>query len=325
VGAEMRGRVQIALAIVGVLAGLSAAAAPLAFAHDGKVPRCIKWKKVHGKRVCVKRAKPKPKPATTTTTEETSSGPVFAEGHYSANTTQNSTLQFDLTSDVASFFQIGELDVTCDPGGFLSGFHPGLGGALLVDENGKFNAAFPISFAGGGSGTVTLDGVVTQAGTVSGTFSANVTYVSDGVAITCSSGTVQWSGGTGASAPAPPAGPQLGHYAGTTAQNSAFRFDVVTEGGYLYITQLAIDEVDVSCSADYTGYSTGLYFADGLFFVNASGHFHYVFHASDGSRSFVLEGAIDGAGHASGTVSRDFTLNGISCRSGAVAWTATHA
>src|SRR4051812_46738650 len=90
----------VVLALAGGLASVSLGSAPtLSAAANTKPPKCLKWKKVHGKRFCVKRAKPKTKTVThtthttTATTTTTAAKPMPADGHYVVNTSQNTTLE----------------------------------------------------------------------------------------------------------------------------------------------------------------------------------------------------------------------------------------
>jgi hypothetical protein len=195
-----------------------------------------------------------------------------------------------------------------------------------LDDNGGFKASTPITFTDGSTGTFTLNGTISLSGTASGTLTWSHNYSPGGTASSCASGTVTWSGGTGASAPAPPVGPKLGHYTGTTTQNNHFAFDlIVNASGYLEATNVALDEMDESCTPQANLTVPAFYFGSFQFFVNAGGHMHAAFTA-DGE-SFILDATIDSTGHATGTAhdSNVVPYEGTtySCDSGPVSWTAT--
>jgi hypothetical protein len=321
----------IALAVAGLLAATTLAAAPLpATGVTAKVPpKCVKWGKKNGKKVCLKRAKPKvkpkPKPKPTPPPPPTQPpAPTAPSGQYATNTSQNSTLKFTVGSDAVSGFAVGEVDSTCNPGAWLNGNHLTLTGAAKLDANGHFAITFPISFTGGGTGSLQVDGTITTAGNASGTMSYNASFTSNGTAYTCSSGSVTWTGGTGGAAATPPTGPQLGHYVGTTTQNSRIQFDLVVQDGYLSAINVALDEIDESCTPSATLALTGLYFGAAPFFVNASGHMRYTY--ADDSQNFLLEMAIDSSGHATGSANHTVAIPSdgttYSCASGPVSFTA---
>jgi hypothetical protein len=314
----------IVAALAGALASVSLGSPQTApAAAQAKPTKCLKWKKLHGKRVCVKRAKRKVVPHTTTTTTTTTTAPkapTFPDGHYSAVTSQNTTFEFDLTDGLARDFRVSELDATCDPGAFFTGNKAYLNGTGQLDENGAFASTFLVVFTDGGTGTLNVNGKLTLAGAVAGTFTWTKNYVSGGTSYSCASGSVTWSGGTGASS-TKAAGHAVGHYAGTSAQGSAIHFDVITSNGFGYITQLAFNEIDVSCTAGYIGYATDYNAGAYTFFLTASGHMHY---ASAGTTSSIaIDAAVDGSGHATGTLRVTFSQSGVDCDSGPVSWSAT--
>jgi hypothetical protein len=316
----------LVLAVAGVLAGSSLGVPTPATGVGAKPGKCIKWKKKHGKRVCVKRAKPKPKPTGTTTTTTTPATPTAPNGHYSANTSQNTTLQFDLSNGTVSKLALTEIDSTCQPGSWLGGNHISLTAqTATLSPTGTFTVTAPITFTDGSTGTLAINGTVNVSGATSGTLTWSNSYTAGGTAYTCASGTVTWSGGTGATAAPALFGPKLGHYTGITTQNNHIQFDLVVDGnGYLGATNVSVDEIDESCNPAANLTVTGFYFGSFPFFVNASGHMHAAF--ADPDQTFVLDATIDTSGHATGSLHDSYNIpyagETFACDSGAVTWTA---
>src|SRR4051812_17046950 len=171
----------LALMVAGVLAATSVGsqpaathAAPVAERVAKPLPKCLKYVKKHGKKVCVKRAKPKPKPkpkptggttTTTTTTPATPAGPPI--GTYTVNTSQSSTFSFDVEDGTVSGFAFGELDVTCNPGSFLTG-ERGVTSPTATDlaADGTFDINTPVGLVGQ-TGTLRIHGTVNAAGVAS--------------------------------------------------------------------------------------------------------------------------------------------------------------
>jgi hypothetical protein len=319
----------VALAATGIIAaGGAATPAPAPAALQGvgvanvaaKTPKCIKWKKVRGKRVCSKRAAPAPAPV-----------PLPKRGSYRAVTTQNATLTFDVVASdggvALARVALAEIDETCQPGGWQWITSITLNGQVKVTAAGRFQLAIPVNYDGG-KGTLTLTGIIDSLGRASGTITNSAAITSGGRSFSCDSGTVGWTGGTGAGVPQQPQHARPGHYAGTTSQGAAIHFDVVPSGTILLLQNLSIVEVDESCEPGQVSHAdTDFSFPGFNGYVDASGHVRLRFFADDGSQPFQLDGLIDAAGRASGTFSDTATVDidgkSYACKSGTQSWIAT--
>jgi hypothetical protein len=313
-----------ALALAGVISGAGIAAPPSSDA--GRSAACLKWKKQHGKRVCVRRA------VTLAPSKR---------GHYDGATAQNTAIGFDVAvvngKVVLRGVKLPELDETCAPGGDTIAFNDSFGAyALVPDLHGKVHARFSFDRSGGGRGTFAFDGVVDASGHASGTLSDSESLNMNGVTLSCSTGTVTWSAGIGAAAVHPTPPPQEGHFHGATAQGSSIDFDLATIDGIRYAQSLSFVEIDETCSPGQV--SIALYnvsFGSTLMLVDGHGHLHFVFQQLPASpldptsRTFTVDATFDSAGHVSGTVTDENVLvdptGTLNCASGQVAWSATRA
>jgi hypothetical protein len=333
----------IALVIAGALATTGAASAP-APSHPAEVahfvtktPKCLKFAKKHGKKVCVKRAKAKPKPKPTgggdggtTTTPTPTPTPTAISGTYTGVSAQNASLQFDLHDGTLGSMTVGEIDSTCNPGGWeyaLFGTFP-VGRSL--DDAGKLHASIPVQTSSGDSGTLVVDVTVDTTGRATGSLVLTMNVNDTGGPYTCSSGTVAWNAGTGASAPPAPQHAKPGHYAGTTAQGAAFVFDVAASGSVLVMKNLTFPELDEDCDPGQVHVALKDFnFSGSSFFIDAAGSMRAFYRASDAdfSRTFSITGSIGSNGQASGTINDQeaFPYGGTNwtCASGAVGWSAT--
>jgi hypothetical protein len=310
----------VALACVVSVAGVAAPPS----ADASRSAACLKWKKQHGKRVCVRRA------VTLAPSKR---------GHYDGATAQNAAIAFDVAvvggKVVLRGMKLPELDETCTPGGDTIAFSNAFGTyALVPDLHGKVHARFGFDRSGGGRGAFAFDGVVDASGHASGTLSDSESLNMNGVALSCSTGTVRWSAGTGAAVLHPTAPPQQGHYHGVTAQGSSIDFDVTAIDGILYAQNLSFVEIDETCSPGQV--AVALYsvsFGSTLMLVDGHGHLHFAFEELPASsldptsRTFTFDATIDSTGHALGTVSDQNVLadatGTLSCVSGQVTWSAT--
>jgi hypothetical protein len=311
-----------ALALAGVVSVAGVAAPPSADASRSAA--CLKWKKQHGKRVCVRRA------ATLAPSKR---------GHYEGVTAQNAAIAFDVAvvggKVVLRGLRLPELDESCTPGGDTIAFTNSFGAyALVPDLHGRIQAHFSFDRTGGGRGTFAFDAVVDASGHASGTLSDSESLNMGGVTLSCATGTVKWTAGTGAAVIHPPAPPQQGHYHGVTAQGSSIDFDLGAIGGILYAQNLSFIEIDETCSPGQV--SIALYnvsFGSTLMLVDGHGHLHFVFQQAATSsldpaaRSFTLDATFDATGHVFGTVTDESVLADLTgmlrCVSGQVAWSAT--
>jgi hypothetical protein len=335
----------MALAVAGALAGGSVGSSPAPEQHArvvegvAKAPlKCLKYKRLHGKRVCVKRAKAKPKPkpkpvgtttATTTTTTTTApAGPMA--GSYTGVSSQNASIQFTVSGSQLQTLVFGEIDGTCSPGGWEYAIYGDLGDTLTIDAAGKVHASIPVTTTSGNTGSVAFDATVDASGRATGSYTLTITVGGTGGPYACSSGAVTWTGGTGAAAPPPPQHAKPGHYAGTTSQGAAFLFDVAPSGSILMMTQLTFPELDEDCDPGQIHLAfTGFRFVNLL--VDAAGNVRELERYDDDStgfhETFSIVGAIDTSGHASGTINDAWTLpqggTTYTCGSGPVTWTAT--
>ena len=149
----------LVLAVAGFLAGSSlGAAGPVT--GTGKAPaKCVKWGKKHGKRVCIKRAKPKPKPkpkptgGTTTTTPTTPAGPP--NGHYSANTAQNTTSSSTSPAPPSHTSRSASSTPPAAPAAGWTATTSTLSSLnVVLAANNSFAVSTPISFTDGSTGTL---------------------------------------------------------------------------------------------------------------------------------------------------------------------------
>jgi hypothetical protein len=130
--------------------------------------------------------------------------------------------------------------------------------------------------------------------------------------------------------PSPPPAATPGHYAGKTADNELFAFDIRADG--LSLVNLQTGQINESC--DPTGYLSGgnLSFAgpipvatDGGFAINTT--INFTFQGNPGQDAVKITGHVTG-GTASGTYRVDTSLTlsngqGLNCSSGDQTWTAS--
>jgi hypothetical protein len=336
--------VALAVAVAGVLAATGAASAP-APSHPAQVaqlfekkapPKCVKYAKKHGKKVCIKRAKPKPKPKPkpvptpsgdgdgggTTTTQ------VSLDGSYTGVSAQNASVQFDLSGDTLGTLTLGEIDTTCTPGGWENALYGSFSVGESLDASGKLHASIPVTTTSGSTGTLVVDITADASGKATGALSLTLTVGGTGGPYSCTSGAVTLTAGTGASAPAAPQHAKPGHYVGTTAQGAAFVFDVAASGTILLMNNLTFPELDEDCDPGQVPIAIkNFHFSN--FLVDAAGNLRILYQTAspDFTETFAILGSIDASGHASGTINDKaaFPYGGTnwSCASGSVSWTAS--
>jgi hypothetical protein len=329
-----------ALAVAGILAATGAASAP-APSHPAQVahlfekaPKCVKYAKKHGKKVCVKRAKAKPKPPPAPTGDGDGGGgtttptQVSLDGTYTGVTGQNASVQFDLAGDTLGSLTLSEVDVTCNPGGWESALYGTFSVGESLDTSGKLHASIPVTTSSGNTGTLVVDITVDAAGKASGSLTLTMTIGGTGGPYACTSGAVALNAGTGASAPPAPQHAKPGHYVGTTAQGAAFVFDVAPSGTLLLMNNLTFPELDEDCDPGQVSVALkDFHFSN--FLVDAAGNLRIVSQVQDPdfTETFAILGSIDANGHASGTISDKaaFPYGGTNwtCASGSVSWTAS--
>jgi hypothetical protein len=305
------------------------------FAHGAvvKPAKCLKYKKVHGKRICTKRAKPKPKPKpvpkpTPPPPAPTPTGPPA--GAYSGVSAQNASLRFTVAGTQLTGLTFDELDATCTPGGDEFLLQVQLSGTVTLDTTGRGHAVVPVTTTAGDSGTVTFDVTIDTSGRATGSVALTITVAGAGGPYACSSGAIAWTGGTGAGAPAAPQHARQGHYVGTTAQGAAFVFDVKPSGPFLAMTDLTFPELDEDCDPGQI-HLAFKEFHFSLLYVDARGNMRATLRFDDDASGFhevfALAGAIDATGRASGTITDSWTFPSggttYTCGSGPVAWSAT--
>jgi hypothetical protein len=315
----MRGAISVVvLALAGVVAGTSAAA-------PARHEACAKTKVVKGKRVCVKQAAPPLAPS--------------KRGHYTGATAQNAAISFDVVVTggrvVLRTITVPELDEPCSPGGDVVAFSIAFGSfPLYPAKSGHVHMNVSFDRGTSGRGTFVLDGTVNAAGKASGTLVDTESLNSNGQTLACTTGTIAWSGGTGAASVKLAPRPQPGHYHGVTSQGASIDFDVVSNGGVLYAQGLAFVEIDESCSPGQV--PIALYdvsFGTAPMLVDGHGHLHFVYQQlpssslDPGGRTFTLDGTLDPQGHAAGTVTDHQVLaedtGPLTCDTGPVTWSAT--
>lgn len=279
----------VCVAALGVaLAGGSARAG-----DESSSAKCLKYKKVKGKRVCAKRA------------------PAFVTGHYAGVTSQNAALSFDLGVSGAtvtlSKITFVELDNTCDPDVGSLAFASATATKARLDAKGRFHVQL-VTQRATGRGVLTVDGVVTAKGAAAGTATDAESENVYGLTAVCSSGGLTWRAGAGAAAVQPAAKAPTGHYHGTTSQagGAGISFDVASVGGILYAQNILIKEIDESCEpnrrnialSDVTVPNTP---------VDGRGKLRFYLKRPDpvsplAMKVFGFEGTIDTSGHGSGTL-----------------------
>jgi hypothetical protein len=177
------GRLQLALALACTLVGLSVAPAVASEERSAKAPKCVKWAKRHGKRVCVKRALPPP------------ARPLA--GRYSGTTSQGSRFFFTVVRQGAAtsiedpYFD--ELDESCEPSAHLTFTSVGLTGRIPLDAKGRFAAELHGTRDDESSYAFTLKGTLDLHGHGAGTFVERETFLSEGASYDCSTGQQTWT------------------------------------------------------------------------------------------------------------------------------------
>jgi hypothetical protein len=308
-----------ALVLAGALAG-GTAAAPVTHAAcaKGKVAKLVK-----GKRVCVKKP------------------PALApskRGHYDGVTAQNAPISFDVAvvsgKVVLREITVPELDETCDPGGGVIAFSVSFGPfALHPDAKGHVNTSLSFDRGNTGRGTFVLDASVDSSGRATGTLVDKESLDANGQTYACSTGTLNWTAGTGAAAVPLAPRPEPGHYHGTTSQGASLDFDLVSNSGVLYAQALSVVEVDETCSPGQISIALyNLSFGAFPILVDGRGRLHFLFQQVPSSsldpsaRTFALDAAIDAAGHAFGTMGDHQVValdtGALTCDSGQVTWNA---
>ena len=225
---------------------------------------------------------------------------------------------------------VGEIDATCNPGGWEYALYGtfSIGGSL--DAAGKLPRLDSArTTTSGSTGTLVVDITADTTGKATGALALTMTVGGTGGPYACTSG----GGVTSPPAPVRPrrlrrSTPSRATTSGTTAQGAAFVFDVAASGTVLLMNNLTFPELDEDCDPGQVPIAIKNFHFGSNFLVDAAGHLR-----TSTRRGRRLHGdvrdprPIDANGQASGTINDKaaFPYGGTnwSCASGSVGWTAS--
>lgn len=127
--------------------------------------------------------------------------PPAKAGHYGGTTNQAEPISFDVPPDGKSFTNlVFKFNGSCTPGGIISLADVEIRGpGLPINPDGSFSGSGNIDFGTPEiTGTLTLSGSFTQAGTASGTLRVDMKIVVPGITLSCSSGNTTFTAQVGA-------------------------------------------------------------------------------------------------------------------------------